>query len=75
MVDFIQALADDPAEYDLVVHCGEGRYRSIAVASFVNLRFRAKAIVAEPNVSISNGSVTLSKDLRRELQRRGKEHA
>lgn len=75
MLDFIQELDADPIEYDLVVHCGEGRFRSIAVASFVNLHYRAKAFVAEPGFSLAGGSVSLSKDLRRERARRKTEQA
>jgi predicted protein tyrosine phosphatase len=65
ILKFIKDLVDDKeVEYDLIVHCGEGRYRSVAVAAFIYHHFDGvEATAAEPGVSMGGYSVSLMRDL------------
>lgn len=65
IIRFIEDLVNNQeATYDLIIHCGEGRFRSVGVAAFIKFNFEVGEVsAAEKGVSLSNGSQSLIRDL------------
>jgi predicted protein tyrosine phosphatase len=65
IVEFIESLVNDKeTTYDLIVHCGEGRFRSTGVACFIDFMFECGEVsAAEKDAKVGNGSTSLIRDL------------
>ena len=63
IAEFLHMLHSAPEEYALIVHCGEGMYRSVAVCCFCEFEFDADSIHTNKEVRDPMGSVSLWKDI------------